>query len=71
MLRPITWIQGEPRPDQQPRLCLAQLANARIQTELPLGRYHPHGAWLEWVSDDLTNYHTDVSSEQSGEVGAV
>ncbi|MGH3972629.1 MAG: DUF2332 domain-containing protein [Pseudonocardiaceae bacterium] len=48
-LRPLTWIQGEPRPDQQPRLRLAQLANGHIQTELPLGRYHPHGAWLEWV----------------------
>jgi hypothetical protein len=36
MLRPITGIQGEPRPEQQPRLRLAQLANARIQTELPL-----------------------------------
>lgn len=46
-LRPITWIQGEPR------LRLAQLANARIQTELPLGRYHPHGAWLEWVNTEI------------------
>lgn len=52
-LRPITWIQGEPQPDQQPRLRLAQLANARIQTELPLGRYHPHGAWLEWVNTEI------------------
>jgi hypothetical protein len=51
--RPITWIQGEPRPDQQPRLRLALLGNGRIQTDHPLGRYHPHGAWLEWVSDDL------------------
>ncbi|MCA1703751.1 MAG: DUF2332 domain-containing protein [Actinobacteria bacterium] len=47
--RPITWIQAEPRPDQQPRLRLAQLDNGQIQADHPLGRYHPHGAWLEWV----------------------
>jgi hypothetical protein len=48
--RPITWVMGEPRPDDQPRLRLALLANGKIQNERPLGRYHPHGAWLEWVS---------------------
>lgn len=52
--RPITWVQGEPRPDDQPRLRLAQLANGQIQAEHPLGRYHPHGAWLEWVRADLS-----------------
>lgn len=54
-LRPVTWVQGEPRPDQQPRLRLALLSNGRVQTDHPLGRYHPHGAWLEWVNADLTN----------------
>lgn len=48
--RPITWIQGEPRPDQQPRLRLAQLNDGRLRADHPLGRYHPHGAWLEWVA---------------------
>lgn len=48
--RPITWVQGEPRPDEQPRLRLAQLDDGQIQTDYPLGRYHPHGAWVEWVS---------------------
>lgn len=49
-LRPFTWIQGEPGPDRQPRLRITQLANGRIQTDDLLGLYHPHGAWLEWVS---------------------
>lgn len=35
--RPITWIQGEPRPDQQPQLRLALLGNGRIQADHPLG----------------------------------
>ncbi|MGH3929193.1 MAG: DUF2332 family protein [Pseudonocardiaceae bacterium] len=58
--RPITWIQAEPRPDQQPRLRLALLDDGQIHTHHPLGRYHPHGACLEWVSNDLTNHNPDV-----------
>ncbi|MGQ0777245.1 MAG: DUF2332 domain-containing protein [Pseudonocardiales bacterium] len=48
--RSITWIQGEPGPDRQPLLRLAQLADGELQTDYLLGRYHPHGAWLEWLS---------------------
>lgn len=48
--RPIIWVQGEPRPDEEPRLRLAQLDDGQTQIDHPLGRYHPHGAWLEWVS---------------------
>ncbi len=51
--RPFTWIQGEPQPDAQPRLRLAQLANGQIHTAHPLAHYHPHGAWLEWASAGL------------------
>lgn len=48
--RPITWIQGEPGPDRQPCLRLTQLAGGQFQADYLLGRYHPHGAWLEWLS---------------------
>lgn len=48
--RSITWIQGEPGSDRRPCLRLAQLADGQLQTDDLLGRYHPHGAWLEWVS---------------------
>lgn len=51
--RPFTWVQGEPRPDPQPRLRLAQLADGQTHTEHSLARYHPHGAWLEWASAGL------------------
>lgn len=55
--RPITWVQAEPRPDEQPRLRLALLDDGKVQIDNPLGRYHPHGAWLEWVSAELTDRH--------------
>lgn len=48
--RSIVWIQAEPRPDDQPRLRLAYLTDGEIKDDYPLGRYHPHGAWLEWVT---------------------
>jgi hypothetical protein len=47
--RPITWIQGEPGPDRQPGLRLALLADGQLQAEYLLGRYQPHGVWLEWL----------------------
>lgn len=53
--RPFTWIQGESRPDRRTPLHLALLADGQIQTEYPLGRYHPHGIWLEWVNADLVD----------------
>lgn len=47
--RPITWLQGETDPDRRRCLRLAQLDNGQLRTEHLLGRYQPHGAWLEWA----------------------
>lgn len=52
-LRPITWVQGEPRPDRLPRLRLTQLAGGHVRADHPLGHYHPHGAWLEWMNAEV------------------
>lgn len=51
--RPITWLQGESVPHHPARLRLALLADGRIRAEHLLGRYHSHGAWLEWLDPDL------------------
>ncbi|MGH3914317.1 MAG: DUF2332 domain-containing protein [Pseudonocardiaceae bacterium] len=47
--RPITWIQGETGRDRRSLLRLAQLGAGQLHTEHLLGRYQPHGAWLEWT----------------------
>lgn len=60
--RPITWIQAEPGPGRHPCLRLARLDGGRIEAEYLLGRYHPHGVWLEWGNPDLAG-HPDDSPE--------
>jgi len=50
--RLVLWIQAEPRPDNDPRrLRLTICANGQISADHPLGRYHPHGEWLDWCGD--------------------
>jgi hypothetical protein len=49
--RLIYWVQAEPRPDPaEPRLRLTACEEGRITGQWPLGRYHPHGEWLEWAA---------------------
>jgi hypothetical protein len=50
--RPIYWVQAEPRHDRaEPRLRLTVCEDGRIAEQWPLGYYHPHGEWLEWLAD--------------------
>ena len=48
--RLIYWVQAEPRHDPaEPRLRLTACEEGRITGQWPLGRYHPHGEYLEWA----------------------
>jgi hypothetical protein len=50
--RPIYWVQAEPRHNPaEPRLRLTACENGRITRQWPLGHYHPHGEWLQWLAD--------------------
>ena len=50
-VRPIYWIQAEPRRDPaEPRLRLTLCENGSVTREWPLGRYQPHGTWLQWLA---------------------
>jgi hypothetical protein len=50
-VRPIYWVQAEPRRDPaEARLRLTLCEDGRISRQWPLGHYHPHGEWLEWVA---------------------
>ena len=52
--RPIYWVQAEPRHDPtKPRLRVTACHDGRITGQWPLGHYHPHGEWLEWVATGL------------------
>lgn len=52
--RPIYWVQAEPRDDPaQPRLRLTLCEDGRAARQWPLGHYHPHGEWLEWVASEV------------------
>jgi hypothetical protein len=49
--RPIYWIQAEPHPSPAgPRLRLTICEHGKITSQRPLGHYHPHGAWLHWLT---------------------
>lgn len=51
--RTVLWVQAEPRADNDSRrLRLTVCANGRISDDHPLGRYQPHGQWLDWCGDD-------------------
>jgi hypothetical protein len=50
-VRPIYWVQAEPRHNPtEPRLRLTLCEEGRITCQWPLGYYHPHGQWLEWIA---------------------
>lgn len=50
--RQVLWIQAEPRPDNDPRrLRITTCANGQVTADLALGRYQPHGEWLDWSAD--------------------
>ncbi|MDA8370100.1 MAG: DUF2332 domain-containing protein [Nocardiopsaceae bacterium] len=44
--RRILWLCAEPGED--PRLRFTDLDGGHSRTEVVLGDYHPHGAWLDW-----------------------
>ncbi|MBV9139750.1 MAG: DUF2332 domain-containing protein [Pseudonocardiales bacterium] len=48
--RRLLWLQAEPRPANEPRLRITDLRDGQPLTEHLLGHYHPHGAWLHWLS---------------------
>ncbi|MGH3155385.1 MAG: DUF2332 domain-containing protein [Streptosporangiaceae bacterium] len=49
--RPVYWIQAEPRSSPaEPRLRLTLCQHGQISSQWPLGHYHPHGAWLHWLT---------------------
>ncbi len=45
-VRRILWLRAE--PGEEPRLRFTDLDGGRVQTEVVLGDYHPHGTWLDW-----------------------
>jgi len=52
--RTVYWVQAEPRHDPaEPRLRLTVCEDGRVREEWPLGRYQPHGAWLEWLATSV------------------
>ncbi len=56
--RPIYWIQAEPRPNPtDPRLRLTLCEDGCVTRQWPLGHYHPHGEWLEWLATQAVAQH--------------